>query len=124
LVFKHLVFNCRLDFDIWNLLRQLQKSEKREDFIRNYAEDYSKDVRTVRAPAFKVEAIDTTGAGDGWNAGLLVGLCRGWDLETCATVANTIGATVVTKRGAITAMPSKKDLAQFLEHHGCFVFPL
>lgn len=38
-------------------------------------------------PAFEVEAVDTTGAGDGWNAGLLVGLLRGWDLKTCLTVA-------------------------------------
>jgi hypothetical protein len=29
LAFKHLDFNCHLDFDIWNLLRQLQKSGKR-----------------------------------------------------------------------------------------------
>jgi len=75
----------------------------------------SGDGKRVRAPAFKVEAIDTTGAGDGWNAGLLVGLCRGWDLEKCATVANAIGALVVTKRGAITAMPHKEELITFLK---------
>lgn len=84
----------------------------------------SKDGEMVRAAAFKVEATDTTGAGDGWNAGLLVGLCRGWDLETCATVANAIGALVVTKRGAITAMPNKKELTEFLERHGCSLPPL
>jgi hypothetical protein len=41
LAFKHLDFNWHLDFDIWNLLRQLQKSGKGEDFIRNYAKDYN-----------------------------------------------------------------------------------
>jgi len=76
----------------------------------------SKDGRTVRAPAFKVKVIDTTGAGDGWNAGLLVGLCEGWALEKCVTVANAIGAMVVTKRGAITAMPRKQELIEFLKH--------
>jgi len=76
----------------------------------------SRKRRTVQAPAFKVKAIDTTGAGDGWNAGLLVGLCKGWDLEKCVTVANAIGALVVTKRGAITAMPYKKELIEFLKH--------
>jgi len=75
----------------------------------------SKDGRKVQAPAFRVKAIDTTGAGDGWNAGLLVGLCKGWDLEKCVTVANAIGAMVVTKRGAITAMPYKKELIAFLK---------
>jgi len=73
------------------------------------------DGRTVKAPAFRVKAIDTTGAGDGWNAGLLVGLCKGWDLEKCVTVANALGAMVVTKRGAITAMPYKEELITFLK---------
>jgi len=66
-------------------------------------------------PAFKVEAIDTTGAGDGWNAGLLVGMLKGWDLETCVTVANAVGALVVTKHGAITALPYKNELNSFLK---------
>ncbi|MFQ6076777.1 MAG: carbohydrate kinase family protein [Candidatus Bathyarchaeia archaeon] len=68
-------------------------------------------------PAFKVKALDTTGAGDGWNAGLLVGLLRGWDLKTCVTVANAVGALVVTKRGAITALPHKSELNNFLKEH-------
>jgi len=76
----------------------------------------SKDGKKVEAPAFKVKAVDTTGAGDGWNAGLLVGLCRRWDLGKCVTVANAIGALVVTRRGAITAMPSKEELLAFLRH--------
>ena len=66
-------------------------------------------------PAFKVKAIDTTGAGDGWNAGLLTGLVREWDLHTCLLVANAVGALVVTKRGAITALPYKHELEKFLK---------
>jgi len=42
-------------------------------------------------------------------------LCKGWDLEKCVTVANAIGALVVTKRGAITAMPYKQELTEFLK---------
>jgi sugar/nucleoside kinase (ribokinase family) len=76
-----------------------------------------KDGRKVHAPAFKVKAIDTTGAGDGWNAGLLVGQLKGWDLETCVTVANAVGALVVTKRGAITALPYKDELNSFLNQN-------
>ena len=69
----------------------------------------------IESPAFKVKPIDTTGAGDGWNAGLLVGLIKEWDLEKCITVANAIGALVVTRRGAITALPSKQELLEFLK---------
>lgn len=77
----------------------------------------TKDGRKVHAPAFKVKAVDTTGAGDGWNAGLLVGQLKGWNLETCVTVANAVGALVVTKRGAITALPYKNELNGFLNQN-------
>lgn len=69
------------------------------------------------APAFKVKAIDTTGAGDGWNAGLIVGLCKGFDPEKCIKIANAVGALVVTKHGAITALPYKNELNWFLKEH-------
>ena len=68
----------------------------------------------VELPAFKVKPVDTTGAGDGWNAGLLVGLIKNWDLKKCITVANAIGALTVTRRGAITALPNGEELQKFL----------
>ncbi len=76
----------------------------------------NRDGDKIQAPAFKVGVVDTTGAGDGWNAGLIVGLCKGWDLKKCITVANAIGALAVTKRGAITAMPYEEELTEFLKH--------
>jgi sugar/nucleoside kinase (ribokinase family) len=75
----------------------------------------SRDGKIVQVPAFKVKAVDPTGAGDGWNAGLLAGLCKDWDLQKCATVANAIGALVVTKRGAIAALPRKEELTAFMK---------
>jgi 2-dehydro-3-deoxygluconokinase len=49
--------------------------------------------------------------------GFAVGLLKGWDLKTCVTAANAVGALVVTKHGAITALPYKNELAKFLERH-------
>jgi sugar/nucleoside kinase (ribokinase family) len=72
----------------------------------------------LRKPAFKVKVVDTTGAGDGWAAGFLHGLARGWTLEKCATVANAVGGLVVTKIGAITAMPTRLELQRFLRSMG------
>ncbi|MEM1606937.1 MAG: sugar kinase [Candidatus Bathyarchaeia archaeon] len=74
----------------------------------------TKDGRKVYAPAFKVKPVDTTGAGDGWNAGLLLGVIKEWDLEKCVKVANAVGAFVVTKHGAITALPYREELNNFL----------
>ena len=78
----------------------------------------TKEGRKLYVPAFDVRTVDTTGAGDGWNAGLLVGLLKGWDLKTCVTVANAVGALVVTRHGAITALPYMSELSEFLEEHG------
>jgi sugar/nucleoside kinase (ribokinase family) len=61
--------------------------------------------KIVSKPAFNVEVVDTTGAGDGWAAGFEFGLVKRLSLETCVTVANAVGALTVTKRGAITALP-------------------
>ena len=69
----------------------------------------------VSAPAFEVKAVDTTGAGDGWNAALIAGLCRGWEPERCLKTANAVGALVVTKHGAITALPYRNELDKFLK---------
>ncbi|MCX8170563.1 MAG: sugar kinase [Candidatus Bathyarchaeota archaeon] len=74
----------------------------------------TRDGRRVFAPAFKVKPVDTTGAGDGWNAGLILGIIRGWDLEKCVKIANAVGAFVVTKHGAITALPYREELNNFL----------
>lgn len=78
----------------------------------------TRDGKSIFAPAFRVKAVDTTGAGDGWNAGLLVGLLKGWNLERCATIANAVGALVITKRGAITALPYRDELNRFLKSQG------
>ena len=76
------------------------------------------DGEVIRKPAFNVKPVDTTGAGDGWNAGFLIGICEGWDLAKSVTVANAVGALVVTKRGAITAMPYRTELKTFLTEAG------
>jgi len=73
---------------------------------------------TASAPAFKVNVVDVTGAGDGWNAGLLVGLIHGRRYEDCVRIANAVGAFVVTRLGAITALPYKNELNQFLKDNG------
>lgn len=53
----------------------------------------------VAAPA--VEAIDGTGAGDAFAAGLLYGHLAGWPLERAAALANAAGALAATAVGAV-----------------------
>jgi sugar/nucleoside kinase (ribokinase family) len=55
--------------------------------------------KTYFAPAFPVQAVDTTGAGDLWAAGFLFGLAQHFDLEKCARLGNFIAAEVIQVTG-------------------------
>jgi ribokinase len=67
-----------------------------------------------RIPAFCVNAVDTTGAGDAFNAGFAVGLMRGSSIAQTAVFASAVAAISVTRRGAQTAMPTADEVERFL----------
>ena len=52
-----------------------------------------------------VRAIDGTGAGDAFAAGLIYGTLAGWGLERSARLANALGALAVTAVGAVEGVP-------------------
>jgi len=68
-------------------------------------------------PAFKVNAIDTTGAGDAFNGGLLAALSKGKDIWEAATFASALAAISVTRLGTTPAMPTLEEIEKFLEEH-------
>ncbi|WP_343210606.1 ribokinase [Anaerolentibacter hominis] len=68
-------------------------------------------------PAFRVNAIDTTGAGDAFNGGLVAGLAEGMDLWEAARFANALAALSVQKLGTTPSMPDREDIDRFLEAH-------
>lgn len=69
-------------------------------------------------PAFSVEAVDTTAAGDAFNAGFGVGLMRGYPLRDSAIFASAVAAISVTRAGAQPSMPSAQEVQRFLEQRG------
>jgi sugar/nucleoside kinase (ribokinase family) len=54
----------------------------------------------IRIPAFKVPVVDSTGCGDAYCAGFLVGLSRGWSLEQCGLLGAAASALVITGLGS------------------------
>jgi fructokinase len=80
---------------------------------------------TVDVPGFPVQAVDTTGAGDGFTAGLLAGLLGRASIATLdkdtlyalARRANAVGALTTQKRGAIPALPTGAEVDAFLHAH-------
>ncbi len=69
-------------------------------------------------PAYKVEAVDTTGAGDAFNGGLLAALAEGKDLWEASKFANALAALSVQKIGTTPAMPVREEIDAFLASHG------
>lgn len=64
---------------------------------------------------FKVRVVDSTGAGDGFNAGLIAGLANGLSLPEAVRYGTAVASLVITKKGAMTALPTKKALLKFLK---------
>lgn len=70
--------------------------------------------RKVQVPAFRVNVVDTTGAGDAFMGGLSYSLLQGWDLERSGLFANACAALCCTRVGA-RAMSKLDEVNSFLK---------
>jgi sugar/nucleoside kinase (ribokinase family) len=64
------------------------------------------DERVVHQPVLPVKVIDTTGAGDSFDAGFVYGHLQGWPLERTLAVAMACGASSTQAAGGTAAQPS------------------
>ena len=72
------------------------------------------DARLHHAPAFVVNAIDTTGAGDVFRGALIYALLRGDGGETMLRFANAAAAISCTREGAIAGIPTLAEIETLL----------
>jgi sugar/nucleoside kinase (ribokinase family) len=66
----------------------------------------------ARVPAFKVDVVDTTGAGDAFTAALAVSLAEGKDLASAIQFAGCNGALACTKYGVIPSLARRPEVDQ------------
>jgi sugar/nucleoside kinase (ribokinase family) len=83
-----------------------------------------------QVPGLRVPAVDTTGAGDGFMAGVLAFVaerlrsgkdpsnCEDHEIRSALAFANAVGALTTTRRGAIPALPERQEVAAFLSGNG------
>jgi len=69
-------------------------------------------------PAFEVDVVDTTGAGDVFHGAYIVGLLRGWNLRQIALFSTAVSAIKCTKLGGRAGIPCFKDVMTFLRERG------
>ena len=74
---------------------------------------YTDGKKEIYLKASPVKAIDTTGAGDAFNGGLVYGLLKNKSIEDILKLANKVAGLSTTKLGAGNAMPSINDLEDF-----------
>lgn len=77
---------------------------------------YITDGKTeLRAPSYRVQAIDANGAGDAFAAGFIGGVVDGFDLENTGKLASAMGACCVTAVGTTAGLRSMQETMAFIE---------
>ena len=71
----------------------------------------------LKVPGYKVDVVDTTGAGDAFCAALAVQYAAGHSMEDSIAFANSAGALATTILGAEPAMPSLEKVKRFNQTH-------
>lgn len=79
-----------------------------------YYKKQSGDIIARRHPAFTVEAVDTTGAGDAFNGGLAGALAQTGELPGAIRFASALAAISVTRPGTSASMPTRSEIIEFL----------
>jgi sugar/nucleoside kinase (ribokinase family) len=70
--------------------------------------------KVVRADALPVNVVDTTGAGDTFDAGFIFGLLRGWDLEKSLRLACVCGSLSTRAAGGTIGQPTLDEAMPYL----------
>jgi ribokinase len=68
---------------------------------------------STHVPAMAMSAVDTTGAGDAFNAGLATAMACGSPLEAAVQFAVVTGGLAVTKPGVIPSLPFRDEVLEF-----------
>jgi ribokinase len=79
------------------------------------------DNRITEVPAFKVQAIDTVGAGDCFNGVVASKLCQGENILTSVKYATAAASIAITRQGAQASMPYLNEIEdrfkQYIDNH-------
>jgi len=71
--------------------------------------------RKIKISGFKVNVVDTTGAGDAFDGAFIIGLLEDQPIEKIGKFANAVGALTTTDFGAVTPIPKRNEVEDFLD---------
>lgn len=70
----------------------------------------------IEVPANNVRVVDTTGAGDAFNAGFIFGYLQGLELQKCGGLGNAVAGHCIQHKGARKGLPHLKDIEPYINH--------
>ena len=72
---------------------------------------------TISSPAFKIEVVDPSGAGDAFDAGLIMGMLQNWAWPRTLEFASAVGASACTKLGCTPGVFTMAETKKFLNEN-------
>lgn len=69
----------------------------------------------IHQKAFKVDVVDTTGAGDVYHGAYIFGMLKGWNMKECMRFASACAALKCAKFGAQEGIPTLDDVKRLLK---------
>lgn len=107
----------------------LDSSKKAKELLKSYnlksviithgaqgSEAYSRNSHE-QAGSIRVEAENTTGAGDAFAAGYLTSMLEGKKKQKRLKWGNAVGAYCVQRKGGMSSLPTRKEVKKMLESH-------
>ena len=76
---------------------------------------YTDGKQEVFVPALKVQAVETTGAGDAFNGGFATAIAEGLPIERALQFATCTAAISVTRLGSAPSMPYREEILELME---------
>ena len=72
------------------------------------------DGKILHVAGFKVDVVDTTGAGDVFHGGFIYGLLQNWEVTEILRFANAVAGLKCRELGGRRAIPSLDEARRFL----------
>ena len=95
------------------IIEKLLKSYPSAKIVLTLGSDgsiYADKDRTVKQPIFKVEAVDTTAAGDTFTGYFLTGLMENMEVKDILEMSAKASSIAVTRKGAISSIPYRNEI--------------
>ena len=85
--------------------------------LGEYGAYYSDSETKFILPAFRINAVDSTAAGDAFNGGFTCAIARGEDVRSAMRYGSACGAITASRRGSLPSLPDGDEVEQFLKEH-------